>query len=424
MGIFYSKMHIFQECESSKNDDKVSHSDVHLPFLLMFNRKEFRPAYGKLGSLASVFPSIPIIGLTATATNFTKKKIAESLGFIDPIIIEVNPDRPNIFLSSSTRPSHGEEKVSSVLEPLLSELQCKRLACPLTVVYGKLETISTCYAYFSDKMRNYQYEPIGASPIARNRLFTQFHAQYPEEERQRIVEELVTGNSKLRVVFATVAFGIGLDITNIRGIVHIGVPYTIEEYFQEAGRAGRDGLPAKAHIYFNSYDISKGKKNLSNAMRKYVKVQNCKRAFILNYFGFQLPPRTGPLHECCDYHFQCCDCDECVISCIPAVFEQHDQEDDLPTAGRPDAVQLSNQLEPEMSAKLLEELNTFRLSLSGTGRTFVGSTSLSSGISIQLIQQIVESATTYTSVECLEEKLPVFSRENAKAIWNILKKYI
>ena len=392
----------------------------------MFNRKDFRPAYSKLGTLGSIFSSIPIVGLTATATVATKKKISESLGFVDAVTIEENPDRPNIFFSSSTRPSHGEEKITCVLHTLLSELQCKRLECPLTVVYGKLETISTCFAYFSEEMGKNQYEPVGAPPVAKNRLFTQYHAQYPEHERQRIVEELVTGNSKLRVVFATVAFGIGLDIRNIRQVIHIGVPYTIEEYFQEAGRAGRDGLPAKAHTYFNSYDISKAKKQFSNAMRDYVNAQKCRREFILNYFGFQLKPRAGPLHKCCDYHLRCCNCDDCVIASVPVLFEQCNQEESHPTVHTPQlhAEQLANQLEPYVNAKLQEELNTFRLSLSGSGRTFVGSTSLSSGISLKLIKHIVENATSFTSVEGIEDRLPVFSHENAEAIWIILKKYI
>ena len=76
----------------------------------MLNRKDFCPAYSKLGALASAFPDIPIIALTATATNSTKKKISESLGFIAPAVIQANPDRPNTYFSSSTRPGHGEEK--------------------------------------------------------------------------------------------------------------------------------------------------------------------------------------------------------------------------------------------------------------------------------------------------------------------------
>lgn len=171
------------------------------------------------------------------------------------------------------------------------------------------------------------------------------------------------------------------------------MPYTIKEYFQEVGRAHRDGLPAKAHIYFNSYDISNAKKQFSNAMRDYVTADKCKREFILNYFGFQLKPRAGPYHNYCD---------DCLIASVPVLFEQANQEESQPTVNVPHLhlEQLGTQLQPEVKAKLQEELHAFRLSLSGSGRTFVGSTSLSSGISIQLMEQIVENATSLTSVEC------------------------
>ncbi|CAH3124769.1 unnamed protein product, partial [Porites lobata] len=91
-------------------------------------------------------------------------------------------------------------------------------------------------------------------------LFTQYHAQYPESERSRIVEELVQGTSTHRVLFVTIAFGLGIDCNDIRRVVHIGVPYSMEDYCQEVGRAGRDGLPARADIYYNSYDIFRSRK--------------------------------------------------------------------------------------------------------------------------------------------------------------------
>lgn len=100
-------------------------------------------------------------------------------------------------------------------------------------------------------MRKEQYEPIDALPKAKNRLFTQFQAQYPLQEKERIINGLTLGESKVRIVFATVAFGVVLDLKDIRQIIHIGLPCTMEEYFQEASR---DGLPSKAHIYYNSYD--------------------------------------------------------------------------------------------------------------------------------------------------------------------------
>ena len=261
--------------------------------------------------------------------------------------IIINPNPSNIYLSSSRR-GHREDELVTILDPLVKDLRAKRLDFPLTIVYGSLETISSFYSYFSNQLRHEQYEPLGAENLARNSLFSQFHAQYREHERQRIVDKLVQGNSKIRVIFATVAFGIGLDISNIRQILHIGVPYTMEEYFQEAGRAGRDGLPAKAHVHYNSYDISKGKKHLSQVMRAYVKKQKCKREMILGYFGF---------HECCDYHEHSCDCDDCVVASVSTMFEETMQNQD---DQRGDTAETSPQkLEPHAEERLREELNLF-----------------------------------------------------------------
>ena len=232
-----------------------------------------------------------IVALTATATLGMQKEIIECLGMSQPAVITVNPDRPNIYFASFSRPSRGSDKLLEILEPLTKELQTKRHNFPLTLIYGNLETISECYLYFSQTLGIDQYDPPGAAAFAKNRLFTQFHAQYPEHERKRIVSELAKGESRLRVLFVTVSFGIGIDIKNIRRVIHIGVLYSMEEYFQEAGRCGRDGLPSTALIYFNSYDISTSKKQMSDAMRKFVLESKCKREMILTYFGHKMPRR-------------------------------------------------------------------------------------------------------------------------------------
>lgn len=268
-------------------------------------------------------------------------------------------------------------------------------------------------------MGNEQYEPLRAECLARNRLFTQFHAQYPEHEREQIVHGLVKGTSKIRVIFTTIAFGIGLDIPNIRQVVHIGVPYIMEQYFQEAGRAGRDGLSAKSHIYYNSYDISKGKKQLSQVMRDYVQARKCKREIILDYFGFQVPARNDALHNCCDYHQHICSCEDCIIASVSNMFQESVQEDQTGSI----ADTMSQQLEPHSAERLREELNLFRLSLPGSGRSAVGSAGLSSGITISLINDIVKNVNFLTSVEEIATRLPIYSKSQAVVIWNIIQKY-
>lgn len=149
----------------------------------------------------------------------------------NPAEVIGNPDRPNIYFSASTRPDRGVDKYRTILEPLCQSLKLKREKFPFTIIFGKLETISSCYSFFSHSMGNDKYAPKGTLHKAEKRLFTQFHEQYPLKEKERIVDGLIKGTSKLRLVFATVAFGVGLDLDFIRQVIHIGVPYTMEEYF-------------------------------------------------------------------------------------------------------------------------------------------------------------------------------------------------
>ena len=124
---------------------------LHSDFFLF--RKDFRPSYGKLGTLGSFFPKVPWLGLTATAPKMARTEIIKSLGMFNTIEIVANPDRPNIFFSSSTRPDRGDDKIDEILKPLVEQLQRQRMHFPLTVVFGNLETISSCYAFFNHNTR-------------------------------------------------------------------------------------------------------------------------------------------------------------------------------------------------------------------------------------------------------------------------------
>ena len=159
-----------------------------------------------------------------------------------------------------------------------------------------MELISECYLFFNRHLGKQQYHPEGAEECAKNRMFTQYHAQYPVHEQERIIKEVVKTNSIIRYLFVTVAFGMGIDCPDIRRVIHIGPPRTMEEYFQEAGRAGRDGRSAVANIYYNSYDISKMKKNMNEVMRTLVTSSECRRQIILQYFGYSIEDPVNPVH--------------------------------------------------------------------------------------------------------------------------------
>ena len=88
----------------------------------------------------------------------------------------------------------------------------------------------------------------------------------------------------------------------------------MEDYCQEVGRAGQDGLPAKTDIFFNSYDISKPRKNMEDVMRNYVHSKECKRKMILSYFDHKVPSMQGPAHTCCDFCNAQCVCELCLLA--------------------------------------------------------------------------------------------------------------
>ena len=94
-------------------------------------------------------------------------------------------------------------------------------------------------------------------PVPENGLFAQFHSPQMQKMKDEILKQLCSSKSTIRVVFATVALGMGVDIKGIQSVVHITPPYTIQAYFQETGRAGRDGQPATAVLHYNNCDIAK-----------------------------------------------------------------------------------------------------------------------------------------------------------------------
>lgn len=304
-----------------------------------------------------------------------------------------------------------------ILFPLVNELKEQKVNAPKTLIYGTLVVISECYIFFSRHLGKHQYYPEGASECAENRMFTQYHAQYPERDQERILQEVVKPNSVLRFLFVTVAFGMGIDCPDIRRVIHVGPPRTMEEYFQEAGRAGRDGNPAVATIFFNSYDISKAKKDMQEIMRTLVVSNECRRKTILQYFGYSVESDFSLPHLCCDVHRAQCTCSSCIIEHCDTAEElanlnlsdfSHDEE---PIVQLPD---------PPMS--LYDELVACRQQIH-SGRTCVGSVSLSSGFSLELIDVVFKAFHDINSVDDIMEHLPVFSKSNAEVIYAIVRKY-
>ena len=164
------------------------------------------------------------------------------------------------------------------------------------------------------QLGNEQYYPTGAEPLPENIIFAQYHSPQTNAMKDQILKELALPESKVRVIFATVAMGMGVDIPSIQHVIHVGPPRTKREYyFQETGRAGRNGRFSTAILYYNNRDIEKNREGMSEDIRAFCQLENaCLRKFLLNCLDRSEVDFRTVGHLCCSYRESSCDCQNCL----------------------------------------------------------------------------------------------------------------
>lgn len=276
--------------------------------------KDFRVDYGNLSVLCATFHDVPLLAMTATANKNDRTAIKESLGLNKWAEVIGNPDRTNIFYQKSFRSGQDMDALTNILTPIAERLVEENICYPLTIIYIPLRLCGFAYKLFEFVLGCNQYYPQGSSPIPENRLFAQFHSPQTTAMKDQILKQLCSSHSKVRIVFATVALGMGVDIRCIRSVIHIGPPRTMQAYFQETGRAGRDGILSNAVLYYNNHDIAKNTPGMQELMREFCQNEDdCLRYLLLRALDTE-PEDIQPIiptHLCCSVCHKKCKCFTC-----------------------------------------------------------------------------------------------------------------
>jgi ATP-dependent DNA helicase RecQ len=270
--------------------------------------EEFRKDFKKLDEVVALFPSVPHVVLTATAAPNTQAAIIHTLKLHNCVTIAGNPDRHNIKYEKRTRPPRNEDGLDQILSELGDELLTTRSLFPLTIVYTDLDSIRYAYNFMDHYLGESQYT---GECCPENRLFGQYHRYSTDKIKHCIVSNLSKVNPTVRLVFATVALGMGLDAPSVRRIIHFKPPVSIEQYMQETGRAGRDGDPATALLLYNNTDIWKNRPGIKQTLIEFCRNDDsCLRVNMLKEMGFDPIPWPQKC-MCCSNCAAVCTCPEC-----------------------------------------------------------------------------------------------------------------
>ena len=375
--------------------------------------KVFRADYARLAELRAFLPSnIPVVALTATATAQVRKGIISNLAMTNTHIIEGSPNRENIkyiVIDSFCNKIHESSSSWSWLTSRLNSLQANT---PRIIIYCRSR--SQCTGLYG----------IFKSAVDSQTHYAMYHAATATDVQLEIVKDFENETGVIRVLFATIAFGMGVNVRGVHTIMHLGVPSDIDDYIQESGRGGRDGKQSVSILvkYRMMYTGSK----VTTRMKAFVNnTDTCRRKILLEHFNIQDHVHSQAAHTCCDVCAVTCMCggdDRCqgMQACqeetnvLLHLGFQHPDKADIAYLAR-------RQVTADQREELKEKLLSYRETLLEDDASYLAGGDITCGLPLSTVDKITLECAAVMPYDVFCHRYAIYSDSITNSTWAIVQ---
>ena len=349
----------------------------------------FRAAYGKIGHLRG-FVRSPVLCLTATAGTKTRREILKALHMRNVKVVKLSPDKPNCKFIVEKASGDMEQQFKCLVEELVE----KREAFPSTIVY--CQSIANCgelFYYFAEEL-----DGIGDG------MYAMFHSKTPRGIQEEVLTSLAETGGRVRIVFATNALGMGINLPDIRRVIHYGIPRDTEEYIQEVGRGGRDNQRFKAIMTYKPFHLAVCEEEMKSYVRN--PSNQCRRKLLMRFFKEKVE-RSSVAHDCCDICTKTCDCgDEEMHNGTPFPLTNSGSDEKNPPLSR----SVNDEERAFLKEVLLENLSSKESS------SIFGMGALVNSLDSETVETIVDKCQYIFSIDYVLDNFPILSHALAHEI--------